>query len=97
MLSSSRSNKYDGFKVPALTDSRTKTSKVKPRVIPNVVSAVVITEITEDQIEEGEIPPAMTVDQIQNIAVQKCVVPLEEVTEEVLMADKGAGPSSSSY
>ena len=96
MRRSSRSNKYDGFKVPAITDNSTKTSKVKPRIIPNVVSAVVISEITEDQIEEGERPPLMTVDQIQNIAVQKCVGPLEEVTEEVLMEDKGAGPSSSS-
>ena len=88
---SARSNKYDGFKVHSITDSKQKASKVKPRVTP---SAVVITELTEDQIEVEELPPPMTVAQIQEIAVQKCVVPPEEVTEEMLLADKGAGPSS---
>ena len=76
----------------SITDSKQKASKVKPRVIP---SAVVITELTEDQIEVEELPPPMTVAQIQEIAVQKCAVPPEEVTEEMLLVDKGAGPSSS--
>ena len=93
---SARSNKYDGFKVPPLTDSRTKISKVKPRVIPNAVSAVVISEITDDQPEDGELPPPMTIEQIQHIAVQQCAVPPEEVTEDLLMADTGAGSSSTS-
>ena len=93
---SARSNKYDGSKVPAITDSRTKTSKVKPRVIPNDVSAVVITDITDDQPEDGEIPPPMTIEQIQNIAMHQCVVPPVEVTEDLLMVDKGVGSSSTS-
>ena len=93
---SARSNKYDGFKVPPLTDSRTKISKVKPRVIPNAVSAVVISEITDEQPEDGELPPPMTIEQIQHIAIQQCVVPPEEVTEDLLMADTGAGSSSTS-
>ena len=93
---SARSNKDDGFKVPPLTDSRTKISKVKPRVIPNAVSAVVISEISDDQPAHGELPPPMTIEQIQHIAVHQCAVPPEEITEDLLMADMGAGSSSTS-
>ena len=46
---SNRSNKYDGCKVPLITDSKAKTSKVKPRVIPNMAFAVVITDLSEEQ------------------------------------------------
>ena len=54
---SNHSNKYDGFKVPLIFDSKAKTSKVKPRVIPNMASAVVITELSDDH--DAEVPPPL--------------------------------------
>lgn len=37
---SNRSNKYDGFKIPSMTDSKVKNSKVKPRVTPKAPSGL---------------------------------------------------------
>ena len=54
---STRSNKYDGFKVPPLTDSKIKSSKVKPRHVP---SALTISDTPVEQI-----PPATPIEVIQ--------------------------------
>ena len=89
---SNRSNKYDGFKVPLISDSKAKTSKVKPRVIPNMASAVVITELSDDH--DAEVPPPLSIHEIQQIGATRCAIPPEELTEEVLLADQEGGPSN---
>lgn len=89
---SNRSNKYDGFKVSLITDSRPKTSKVRPRVTPNVASTVVITEISDEQ--AIEVPPPMSIPEIQQIGSHQCAIPPEELSEEVLLADLEDGPSN---
>ena len=89
---SNRSNKYDGFKVPLISDSKAKTSKVKPRVIPNMASAVVITELSDDH--DAEVPPPLSIHEIQQIGSTRCAIPPEELTEEVLLADQEGGPSN---
>ena len=88
---SSRSNKYDGFKVSLTTDSKAKVSKVKPRVIPNATSIVDITEHSDEQ--ATEVPPPMSVSEIPQIGSHQCAIPLEELLEEVLLADQEGGPS----
>lgn len=91
---SSRANKYDGFKVPPLTDSKMRSSKVKPRVIPNVASSVSNSEVSLAQRADG-VPPPMPIPMIQQVGVQKCAIPPEELTAEALLADSEEGPSSS--
>lgn len=78
---SSRSNKYDGFKVHQPTDSRTHKSKVKPRVVP---SALKINEAQGETADSDEIPPPTTISVMQAVGVQLCAVPEEELTEEAL-------------
>lgn len=47
---SARVNKYDGFRVPPISDSKAKTSKVKPRVVPSAPAAIKINERTDDPV-----------------------------------------------
>ena len=70
---SSRSNKYDGFKVPPLSDTKTKVSKVKPRVIPSAASTATISEPSAT----SEIPPPTTILVIQHIGTVMCGIPAE--------------------
>ena len=85
---SSRSNKYDGFKVHQVSDSKAKTSKVKPRVVP---SALTIREV--DDVEQ--IPPPTPVRVIQQISAVLCAIPTEELTDEALMASQEEEPLAS--
>ena len=78
--------------MPLITDSKAKTSKVKPRIIPNVASAVVITELSEEQ--DADVPPPLSISEIQTIGSHQCAIPPEEVTEEMLLDDQAGGPSN---
>ena len=87
---SARSNKYDGFKVPPLSDTKLKTSKVKPRVIPSTTSASIASALSE----APEIPPPTAIPVIQHIGTVMCGIPAEELTDEHLQACYDDGPSS---
>ena len=52
---SARSNKYDGFRVHALSEVKRKPSKVKPRRTPAAPSSVIITEL--DDAAAQNVPP----------------------------------------
>ena len=87
---SARINKYDGFKVPPISDTKIRASKVKPRVIPSVAAAVTITEVADD----AALPPPTPIPVIQHVGHVMCRIPAAELAEEELLASKDAGPSS---
>ena len=89
---SARSNKYDGFWVHALTDTKKKQSKVKPCHTPSAPSLVIIREL--DAEAGQEIPPPTPIQVIQQVGVQKCAIPPEELTEAALLGSKEAGSLS---
>lgn len=78
---STRSNKYNGFRVTQPSDTRTASSKVKPRITPSAGSS----SNTEDRVSD-EIPPPTPIPVLQAIGVNRCVVPAEELSEEALLA-----------
>mgnify|MGYP006969630026 CR=1 FL=1 len=77
---SSRCNKYDGFKVPAITDTKPRTSKVKPRIIPPAKFVVVITKIEDS----SEVPPPTPIATIQLVGTVKCAILVAELSEDAL-------------
>ena len=81
---STRSNKYDGFKVPSLYDTRKTTSKVKPRVIPSIGTSASAAS------SAGEIPPPTPIATLQSIGVNRCAIPAAELSEETLLAEPAA-------
>ena len=52
-----RSNKFDGFKVPAITDVKEKKTKVKARKAPRIVDE----EETSDALDNDQLPPPTSV------------------------------------
>ena len=89
---SSRSNKYDSFKIPSVSDSKAKPSKVKPRIVPS--AAAQAGQAVPDSLNEDNIPPPTPVQVLQHIGIIKCAIPPEEVTSEALMAEAEDGPSN---
>ncbi|KAE8775496.1 hypothetical protein D1007_51970 [Hordeum vulgare] len=83
---SSRSNKYDGFKVPAMADGRINNSKVKPRVMPHIS----IHEDTRDL--ELDVPPPTANSTMQAIGTHLYAIPEDELTASKLLKEaSGAG------
>ncbi|KAE8778371.1 hypothetical protein D1007_48714 [Hordeum vulgare] len=78
---SSRSNKYDGFKVPPMADGHIRKSKVKPRVMPHI-------PILEDTSAlEMDVPPPTTITTMQAIGTHLCAIPEEELTASILLKE----------
>jgi hypothetical protein len=93
---SARSNKYDGFRISPMSDSKPKMSKVKPRKVPNAPSSVKITEITDETTALEEVaPPSTPISLIQMICTNMCGIPADELTEDALVASS-AEPSPNS-
>ena len=91
---STRSTKYDGFKVPSVADTPIRKSKVKPRIVPSA-SAATISDNIEDTTATAP-PPPTPIQVIQHIGTTLCAIPASELSEEALLSDKETGPSSAS-
>ena len=78
---SSRSNKYDGFKVPSILDVKAKKSRVKKITVPSVIDQK-MDKVANLQIQEAgkgtssTFPPT-PIPVLQNIGIQRCGVPPE--------------------
>lgn len=102
---SSRCNKYDGFRVPPLTDKKIHPSKVKPRKQPSVHFAGTATAPSVNAHEDGghsaqsssqvsvDIPPPTPIATIQQIGTNWCGIPTKNLSPRKLLAklqsDKG--------
>ena len=87
---STRKNKYDGFKVPSLLETKNRASKVKPWVVPSAATPITITELCD----EAKLPPPTPIPVIQQIGNVMRGISAAELSEEKLLACKDAGPSS---
>ena len=64
---STRSTRFDGFRVPQITDVRTTSSKVKPRVIPSAAAG------PSESVDQP--PPPTPLRTMQDIGINRCAVP----------------------
>lgn len=76
---STRSTRYDGFRVPSLSETRTTVSKVKPRLIPSVAQS--------SSSGGTEIPPPTPIPTMQDIGVHRCAIPPQELSEAMLLSE----------
>lgn len=91
---STRSNKYDGFKINQPIDSRQHKSKVKNRVVPSAGPAHAQAQTASEEMTE-ETPPPTTVPVLQAVGIQLCAVPEDElIVEALLKAPEGSSSSS---
>ena len=89
---STKSKKYDGFKVPAITDSKPRASKVKPQINPSAKSSMVPSALEDNT----AVPPTTPIATIQLVGTVKCAIPTVELYEVALNEDKEDTSSSSS-
>ena len=76
---STRSTRYDGFRVPQISDVRAPASKVKPRQAPSASSSSSV-------FSPVQAPPPTPLRTMQEIGINRCAVPPSELTEEALLA-----------
>ena len=91
---STRSTRYDGFKVPNISDTKAYKSKVKPREVPDLALDLVEEEPLE--VQDTGIPANTPVQVLQHIAINRCGVPPAEVVPEKLLARLQEDEASSS-
>ncbi|KAE8801397.1 hypothetical protein D1007_22990 [Hordeum vulgare] len=83
---SPRSNKYTGFKVDQLSDTRGRKSLIKPRT-SMVISEPAPSSFDEDaSSSSAPPPPPMIIKDIQQVGTGLCGIPPEELTDECLLA-----------
>jgi len=80
---STRSTRYDGFRVPQITEVRAPASKVKPRVISSVVPSSSAPVVDPP-------PPPIPLCLMQDIGINRCAVPPQELTEAALLASEAS-------
>jgi hypothetical protein len=93
---SPRSNKYQGFKQQLITDKQSRKSQVKPSTVINIEplppsdsNVLPVNTIISDapRAEPGDqVSPPTPVHVLQQVAVNLCGVPEEEITQELLQA-----------
>ena len=73
-----------------MSDARPATSRIKPRMIPSIGTS----SSTNASRHESEVIPPTPISIIQVIAVNRCAVPAEEVTEALLLAQATIAPTT---
>lgn len=83
-------NKYDGFRVPPLTDKRLTTSKVKPRKDPSLPgpSAAGTPNIRRHDKVSDTVPPPTSIHAIQPIGINMCGVHPSQLSPNKLLASQ---------
>ena len=89
---STRSNKYDGFKINHVSDTKRSKSSVKPRET-SFITAVSLAAAPV-QVRSDACPPPMTIEDLQQMG-KRCGIAQEALSPEKLLDDQrsstGAG------
>jgi hypothetical protein len=95
---STRSTRYDGFRVPQISDTKKAASKVKPRKIPSVpCNSTNFTAASSSLVSapgSSEVPAPTPISVIQEVGSVKCGIPSEELTAEKLQAPRSSSDQS---
>lgn len=89
---STRSTRYDGFRVPQPTDAKPTVSKVKPRSVTTVTVKSLATaphkslQLSDDAVSSSVMPPPTTIETIQCIGTRLCGIPASDLSPEELLA-----------
>lgn len=86
---SSRSNKYNGFRVPLPSDKKTVNSKVKPRKNPAVHCTSIATAPSSAMMDgkvSQDIPPPTSIPTIQSIGTNMCGIHPDKLSPKKLLA-----------
>lgn len=89
---STRSTRYDGFRVPQPSDVKSTTSKVKARVNPSITNATKTTaphtniQVKPSSSQEGALPPPTPIATIQSVGINLCGINRKELSPKKLLA-----------
>ena len=85
---SARTNKYDGFRVPPISDKRMPTSKVKPRKDPSLIGSSTAGTSNAKRNDKvfDTVPPPTSIHAIQSIGTNMCGVHPSQLSEDKLLA-----------
>lgn len=92
LLRSTRSTRYDGFKMTLITDAKKTQSKVKPRGAPSVACSSKATDpcskllLQPPTVQTDELPPPTPIQQLQHVGTVLCGILAEELSTQKLLA-----------
>lgn len=99
---STRSTRYDGFRVSQPSDNKKVVSKVKPRAVPKVhistsatISATSLNSGQGNLGADSAVPPPTSITTIQNVGTNMCGIPPQDLSPKILLASLQEGPSLS--
>lgn len=95
---STRSTRYDGFRISQPSDNKKTVSKVKARVIPAISNDTKTTApqgVPNHSTSAGpDVPPPTSIPTIQCIGINLCGIPKEQLSPKKLLASVQVGDQS---